>query len=109
MAKNITLADIRNAADEKYGHTEIDLGDGVVVTLRNPLRLPKEKRDVLIGASDRLKEDGADQFTEIAASLRAAADTEKNADALVEAFDGDLAVALETLSSYLEVTQAGEA
>ena len=104
---NITLSDIRNAADAKYAHTEIDLGDGVVVTLVNALRLGKEDRAVILASGEALQAEGADQFEVLADVLRAAArnDSEK----LIAALDGDLAVAMEVFSSYMGATQAGEA
>jgi hypothetical protein len=109
MSNNFTLDDIRKAADKKYGSTEIGLGEGEVVVLLNPLRLPKEKRDVLGDIGSRLEEDGADQAAIMADALRAAAKSASKVEKLIEAIDGDLAILMELFERYTDGTQAGEA
>lgn len=104
---NITLSDIRNAADAKYAHTEIDLEDGTVVTLVNVLRLSKENRAIISNSGEALKAEGADQLEILCDVLRAAA--RNDGEKLIKAVDGDLAVAMETFTSYMGGTQAGEA
>ena len=48
MAKIITLQSMRDALEDKYGHTVVSLSETESVTLLNPNRLPPEKRDKLL-------------------------------------------------------------
>lgn len=106
---SFTLDDIRAAAEKKYGSTDINIGDGEVVTLLNPLRLPKLKRDALNGIGKRLEEDDADQAEVLADALRAAAASATKVEKLIEMIGGDLAVMMELFENYMDSTQAGEA
>lgn len=109
MANAITLDDIRAAAEARYGSTDIDLGDGTVVKLLNPLRLPKEKRAKLTGLQDRLGVDGADQEALLAEALSTVAESPIKAAKLLKAVGGDLAVLASIFEAYSRGTQVGEA
>ncbi|MGV9312588.1 phage tail assembly protein [Streptomyces sp. NPDC003691] len=103
-----TLDDIRAAADRKYGSTDIQTGDEMV-RLLNPLRLPKSKRDVLLGLQEQMVRDDADQAELLSQAIRTVAASETAADSLLAAIDGDLAVLAEVFGRYGDNTQAGEA
>lgn len=109
-----TLDDIRDAAEAKYGSTDIPVGD-VLVRLLNPLRLTKEKRSALIGAQKDLEaqegEDAADvdQVEVFQGILRLVAENEHQAEVLIAELGDDLAVLASVFELYSEGTQAGEA
>lgn len=104
-----SLDDIRAAADKKYGHTEIPMGDGSSVRLVNALRLPKEKRDQLTSIQDQMSAEGADQVEVLSSAVRLIAESDEQADRLLNALDGDLALLVQTFAFYTEGTEAGEA
>lgn len=106
---HFTLDAIREAADAKFGNLEVELGDGTVVNLLNPLRLSKTKRDEFSAITEDFDEDDADQAEVFAKALKIAATDEAAVDKLVEAVAGDLTVLSEIFSQYVTATQAGEA
>ena len=106
-----TLDDIRDAAEAKYGSTDIDLGAGGTLRLVNVLRLPQEKRDRLQELQARAGEEGesgdpGDGLVEI---LRLVAEDEKRLDLLLEEVGDDLGVLATLVDTYVGATQAGEA
>ena len=112
-----TLDDIRNAAEAKYGSTDIPVGD-VLVRLLNPLRLTKEKRSALIAAQKDLEaeegEEGKsvqdiDQVAVFQGILRLVAENEHQAELLIAELGDDLAVLASVFEVYSTGTQAGEA
>lgn len=105
----ITLDDIRAAAEARYGSTDIDLGNGLIVRLLNPLRLSKTNRAGLSSLQEKLSADGADQELLLTEALRMVAETPGKAEILIDAIGGDLAVLAQVFSAYTEGTQAGEA
>jgi len=112
VPNTITLDSIREAAEAKYGSTDIEIGDKTV-RLLNPLRLPKERRTALIAAQKQL-DAGADaaevdQEALLAESVRLVAATPAQAKTLLDAVGGDLAVLAEIFTAYSKGTQVGEA
>lgn len=107
--KQITLDDIRQAVEERYGPFEIDLGGGEVVRLVNILQLPKSKRQEIVAAQERMNGDGADQEEEIEKILRLCAETDGQANKLMRALGGNLPAMVEVFRQYAEATQVGEA
>ncbi|MEU3265117.1 phage tail assembly protein [Streptomyces bacillaris] len=103
-----TLDDIRAAAERKYGSTDIVCGEDTV-RLLNPLRLPKTRRDTLLGLQEEMGKEDADQAELLAQAIRTIAESEKSADKLLDAVAGDLAILAEIFGHYGESTQAGEA
>ena len=117
-----TLDDIRNAAEAKYGSTDIQVGD-VLVRLLNPLRLSKTNRAALMATQKLLEtkkedsEDGAeveeveevDQEETFHKIIVLVAETEFQAKALLDAIGDDLAQLASVFEMYSEGTQAGEA
>ncbi|AGM12039.1 tail assembly chaperone [Streptomyces phage Goby] len=101
-----SLDSIREAAEAKYGSTDIDLGNGVV-RLLNPLRLPKTKRDELATLQDKLEQDGVDQETVLGEAILLVAESESKGKALLKAVGGDLAVLAEIFETYGKGTQVG--
>ncbi|MFY1620039.1 phage tail assembly protein [Micromonospora sp. WMMD736] len=102
------LDDIREAAEAKYGHLPVEVGDRTV-RLLNPLRLPKTKRDEIAKLQERLKEEGADQEAIMRDMIRVTADTKAGADVLLKAIGDDLTVLAEVLGEYGRKTRVGEA
>jgi len=108
MAK-FTLDNIRQAAQAKYGSTDIELDDGFTVKLLNPLRLTKARRTELQGLQARLEEEGADQEEILYATVRLVAQNEHAAERLSADVGEDLTVLVEIFRNYSEGTHAGEA
>ncbi|MEU8133236.1 phage tail assembly protein [Streptodolium elevatio] len=106
-----TLDAIRQAADAKYGSTDIDLGDGTTVILRNPLRLSKEERTELASLQDNLdtEDEGVDQADVLADAIRLVAKDKRPVEKLIKLIDGDLALLAQVFESYSAGTQVGEA
>ena len=105
---DITLDTIRDAAEAKYGSLDIEVGERVV-RLLNPLRLSKAKREAMVAIQDASKDDDADQEASMLEMIRLAAATPFEAELLIEAIGGDLAVLAEVFTHYGKKTQAGEA
>lgn len=109
---SFTLDDIRAAAEQKYGSTDIQVGDQVV-RLVNPLRLPKEKRDALTGIQKELDADDSDgsvdQVAIIQNALRLVSEQEHLGNLLVDSIGDDLAVLAQVFEMYGKSTQVGEA
>jgi hypothetical protein len=105
---SFSLDDIRAAAERKYGSTDITFGEDVV-RLLNPLRLPKVRRDALLSLQEEMGKEDTDQAELLAQAIRTIAESEKAADKLLEAVDGDLAILAEIFGHYGESTQVGEA
>lgn len=99
----ITLADIQKAADKKYGPLVIAGIEGGDITLVNPLRLPKEKRDAMTALDDVEDVDAKLRtLVELAASP-------EDAKRLLDAVGDDLAVLAELVGDYTGTAQVGEA
>ncbi|MEU7030048.1 phage tail assembly protein [Streptomyces sp. NPDC046275] len=105
---SFSLDDIRAAAERKYGSTDITFGEDVV-RLLNPLRLPKARRDALLALQEEMGKEDNDQADLLARAIRTIAESEKAADKLLAAVDGDLAILAEIFGHYGESTQVGEA
>lgn len=109
MSNNtFTLADIRAAAEKKYGDFPVELGPGDVVVLRNALRLSKSERAALKRAQESMKAEDADEQVLLEDCIRIVA-APGQGQRLVDAIGGDLTVLAETFSKYAEGTEAGEA
>lgn len=113
--KRFTLDDIRNAAEEKYGSTWLELAGGEV-ELVNVLRLPKEKRKVIMNIAKKADEEGDEKETDVdetredlLAGLVAACRTSAQGKILEEEIGGDTVFVIEVFSLYMKETQAGEA
>ncbi|AXQ61073.1 tail assembly chaperone [Streptomyces phage Hank144] len=106
---NFSLDQIRAAADAKYGSTDIALDETTTVSLLNPLRLPKAKRDELTTIQERMDKDDADQEALLSEAILLVADHPKKGEALLKAVNGDLAVLAEIFETYGKGTQVGEA
>lgn len=106
---SITLGDIQAAADRKYGPFIIEGIPGGDVTFVSPIRLPKERRKQLL---DLQGEDGFDLENvddEVIELIRVVAASKSDAERLIKAANGDLAVLLEMFTKYTEATSLGEA
>lgn len=105
-----TLDDIREAADQQYGSTDIAVGD-TPVKLLNVLRLSKEKRAEFTAVQKRLTSDDnvEDQADILADAIRVLAETKAQATTLLDAVGDDLALLAQIFKSYSEGTSAGEA
>ncbi|WP_432482595.1 phage tail assembly protein [Kineococcus esterisolvens] len=112
---SFSLDDIRSAAEARYASTDIDLGGGKTVSLVNPLRLSKAKRDRFRALQEDLTrdvpegEEGPDQEEILKDVFRVVAQTEAQAERLIKALDGDLAQMVLIFERYGEETQPGEA
>jgi hypothetical protein len=107
----ISLADIKRAAEAKYGPVDIDLGDGMTTLRLLPvLRLPRHKRDalshVMDDAADGTERDAVDGFREW---LRIVATDEELARRGADERGDDLSYWKILQEEWAERTQVGEA
>ncbi|MCY0921663.1 MULTISPECIES: phage tail assembly protein [Streptomyces] len=103
-----SLDAIRDAAEARYGSTDIELNDDTI-RLLNPLRLSKAARSELTQLQDRMGGEDADQEELLSEAIRLVAEHPKAATKLLTAINGDLAVLAEIFDAYGRGTQAGEA
>lgn len=111
---SFSLDDIRAAADRQYGSTDIQVTEGKVTSLLNPLRMAKAKRDALYELLGQLQEDeGGDLdvdpehiFTE---AIRLVAADDRQAEVLLDAVGGDLAILKDIFEKYMGALKVGEA
>jgi hypothetical protein len=107
---SFTLDSIREAAEKKYASTEIELPDGDVLVLQNPLRLSKEKRKALTSMQARLDSDeDVEQEDVLADAIRTAALNQDAAEKLLDEVGDDLSILAEIFATYSGETQTGEA
>lgn len=109
MAK-FGLDEIRSAAEAKYGSLDIEMGEHAV-SLVNPLRMQRSKREELMSWQDALEDEAFDLDQEEVLSniILLAASRESDGIRLLQEIDGDLSVMAEIFARYSKVTQAGEA
>lgn len=106
----LTLSDIRKAADKKFAPWSLDLEDGKApVVLKNPVRLDKKVRDSVKTLQEDLQKPGAELGDVVGQILAKIADTPAQGKRLVDAADGDAAVLLQMLNSWMEGEDVGEA
>lgn len=121
MTKKFTLDDIRDAAEAKYGSTWV-VTDEQEIELVNLLRLPKEKRDVILSLSKKAEKPSKGEGEEseesvdidemrddLKAGLTAACRTTEQANALMAFVGDDTALVMQVFTMYTKETQAGEA
>lgn len=113
-----TLDDIRAAAERKYGSFDIEIADGEVVRLLNPMRMTKEKRAELarlqkrmeaLSSADEADLEDVDEEVVIEEMLTTVCESPAKAKKLIRALGDDLAVKIALFNEYGEQTQAGEA
>jgi hypothetical protein len=109
MSAQFTLDAIREAAEAKYGATEIVVDDKTTVRMLNPLRLPKTVRDALVAIREELTAEGADQAEIFRKCIVLVSEEEAKARILVDAVGDDLALLAEIFRTYTEGTSVGEA
>lgn len=102
----ISLQDIRDAADKKYGPLVIEGVEGGDVTLLNPIRLSKDKRAALSALDD---DDSVDTQDKLESIIKIAAKTPGDAERLLGEFGDDLGQLAEALAHYTGGAQVGEA
>ncbi|MEO3851757.1 phage tail assembly protein [Streptomyces sp. B8F3] len=102
----IALDDIRRAAEARYGDFTIDLPDGTPVTLRSPLRLSDDERDLLRDVEQLAAAGDTGAITE---ALKIAAKSEAEGDRLLSAIGGDLTVAVTVFEQWAASVSLGEA
>lgn len=109
---SITLSDIKNAADAKFGDFEITLPTGEVVRFQPALRLPKAQRRELAGALDidaRAQIANGDDLYDVYKDIfRITARTPEGFTRLDATVGDDPAVWEELANAFLKDTQAGE-
>lgn len=101
-----SLDNIRDAAEKKFAHTDIEVGD-TVVRLVNVLQMSEDKRAALRAAE--ADTEGISEREALERVIRLVAEDADKAEVLISAVDGNLAMLAEILSTYNGETQAGEA
>ena len=111
MSFTVTLDDINNAAEKRFGNVEIPLDESTTVVLRNPLRLSEEERDQLTGLQDSANEaeEDQDQSKYFEEMLLIVGDSKTKVRRLIDSFDGDLTKLVAVVQLYQEYAQMGEA
>ena len=121
MSKIFTLDSFRAEAEKEYAPTKIDLGDGVVVSLKSLIRLNKNARKAVFKQLDVLNavKDGADEESDeksledldalVSSASNILAQVADKPKELLDALDGDLAMLLEVIKEWMRTTQPGEA
>lgn len=104
-----SLDDIRAAAEAKYGSTDIDMGHGDVLSLVNPLRLPKHKRDALQKVQSSAEDEGVDQGDVMREAIRIVASDPAKAERFIGIAGDDLGLLATVFATYTEGAQVGEA
>jgi tail assembly protein len=102
----VTLDEIRRAAEQRYGDFDVALPDGTTVTLRSPLRLSREDRQ-LLGDVGQLADVG--DVEAITEALKIAAKTPAQGERLLAAIGGDLTVAAVLFEQWAQAVSVGEA
>jgi hypothetical protein len=113
-----TLDNLRKEVEKEFAPFQIDV-DGEKLTLRNLLRVPKNRRDEVYGLLDELSavqesDEGTLSVTEKSAQIALkiiplVSDKEKLARTLVERIEDDLALTLRLFNVWMSATQPGEA
>jgi hypothetical protein len=118
MSKNnvFTLDAMREEIEKEFAPFQIEV-DGEKLTLRNLLRVPKNRRDEVYGLLDELSaaqesDEGTLSVTEKSAQIALkiiplVSDKEKLAHTLVERIEDDLALTLRLFNVWMEATQSG--
>ncbi|MEU0674469.1 phage tail assembly protein [Streptomyces sp. NPDC006172] len=104
-----SLDNIRAAAEAKYGSTDIELADGFVVRLLNPLRLSKADRTELLTIQTKLDGEDVDQEAVLSEAITLVAENKTAAKRLLDEVGSDLAVLAQIFDAYGTGTQVGEA
>lgn len=119
MSSNVfTLDSLREEADKEFAPFKIPLSDGTYVVLRNLLRLNQKTRETVLEAVESLnsKDDDKEQSSfEAVAEMVATATkiidliSDANGKKLVKEIDGDIALLIQIIKSWMSETQLGEA
>lgn len=119
MSNLFTLDSLREEADKEFAPFKIPLSDGTQVTLRNLLRLSKPTRESVLKALDSMgsdEEDGEDDASTRSIDAMIASATkvldlvsDSNGKKLLKEIDGDIALLLQVIKSWMAATQLGEA
>lgn len=102
---SISLQDIQEAADKKFGPFVVEGVPGGDVTLANPLRMSKDKRKKLFDLKDVTEENIDEKFADLIRLGTSPAEAKR----LLAAIGDDLATLKEIVESWLKGSQAGEA
>ncbi len=107
---SVSLADIRAAADAKYGPFIITGIDGGDVVFLNAIRLSKDARAAVTAKQAELNAAGADTDTDalIRELLTLLAEHAPDVDRLYTALGDDQALILQVLQDYAGSSQLGE-
>ena len=122
MTDNLfTLDGFRQAADQKYGKLEIDLGDGKVTVLNSPLRISDANRDKVLELVEKLSDEEEDEDKDENASLAELKELvptfrefllavgDDNTPLLLDSIGDDLATLIEIFQTYQSLVGLGEA
>ena len=105
MTSALTLDDIRDAADKKYGGYPVTVDEGGEIILTNPLRMTKELRAEL---SD-LKAEDFDDIVDYFEATFAKASSKAEAKRIRKAFGEDPALYATLFELYSNGVELGEA
>lgn len=104
----ITLADIRTAADEKYGPYVVSGVPGGDVTLVSAVRLSRDARKKLVALQEQQTDGEADQDALLREMVTIVAESPEAAQRLLDAIGDDNAQLAVLLEAYGEASQLGD-
>ena len=113
MSFTVTLDDIREAAEKRFGNMEIVLDESTTVVLRNPLRLSKSEREELQGLQEGLNEKEnptqEEQIEMLVEILLLVSESKSATRRLVDHLEGDPTELMAIFGLYQDGMQVGEA
>lgn len=105
----ISLQDIRDAADQKYGPLVIEGVKGGDVELLNPTRLGKEARAAIKSLNSDADGDDGDEGEKLAHLVGLLAKTPAQGKRLLDSVGDDTALLAEIIGQFNESNKLGEA
>lgn len=110
MSNVFTLDSLREEVDKEYAPVKIGLSDGSSVTLRSLLRLNENDRKAVLSAVEAIGGDDAD-LNDVTKAATKVIDllAGKDGKKLIRELDGDIALIVKVIESYMEASQLGEA
>lgn len=118
MTNRITFDHLRSVADTDYAATEVELPDGFIAVLHNPMRLGKGERNKLRAALGKFRsddedgEDGANgpDVLELGAEVITLASLgSATGKVLIDLIAEDEGLMMTVITTYLKGAQVGEA
>lgn len=103
---SVTLASLQLATEAKYGSFDIELSNGQILKLRNPLRMADDERAQFQELASTEGGDPKDQFVTM---ITLAADDKDLANKFIGLVGDDVALLATVVEQYTDGVKVGEA